>query len=487
MSGLPLVMTAWVLWMIVAKIAPASWRWAGSILVVGLTFAYFTLIRMDGLDSNLRANISWRWTPSAEDLFLAEKDSPADRATHVRKSTQAAMTVALRPGDWPEFRGPDRDGVFRGVRIVTNWNTAPPQLVWRRRAGPAWSSVIVVGGRLYTQEQRGEQEAVVCYDAATGQELWSHEDTTRFFESVSGAGPRATPTFTDGCIFALGGTGILNCLDAGSGNRCWTRNIAADADARPPQWGYSGSPLVTDGLVIVFAGGDGDKNLLAYRANSGEPAWAAPAGRMSYSSPQLATLAGRRQCLMLSDYGLTAVDPASGAVLWKGGAEMPGAPRTIQPHAVGPDQLLVGTYELASVTLLDVKPDGDAWHAAPRWTSKDLKPEFPDLVVYNGHAYGFDVSIFCCIDLSTGKRCWKEGRYGRGQVVLLADQGLLLVTSEGGEAVLLAADPQRHQELGRFRALDGKTWNHPVIAHNRLYVRNAEEIACYELAPDSTQ
>jgi outer membrane protein assembly factor BamB len=487
MSGLPVVMTAWVLWMIVAKQLPGSGRRAGSVAVIALAFGYFTLIRMDGLDSNLRADINWRWTPSAEDLFLAEKGSPADGTTHARRSSQAAEAVVLRPGDWPEFRGPDRDGVYHGVRIATNWNTSPPKLAWRRRAGPAWSSVIVVGGRLYTQEQRGEQEAVVCYDAATGQELWSHEDTTRFFESVSGAGPRATPTFADGRIFAVGGTGVLNCLDAGSGNRYWTRNIAADADARPPQWGYSGSPLVADGLVIVFAGGDGDKNLFAYRAVSGESAWAAPAGRMSYSSPQLATLAGRRQCLMLSDYGLTAVDPATGTVLWKGGAEMPGAPRTVQPHAVGPDQLLVGTYELTSVTLLDVKPESDTWHAVPRWTSKDLKPEFPDLVVHNGHAYGFDVSIFCCLDLSTGRRHWKEGRYGRGQVVLLADQGLLLVTSEGGEAILLAADPQRHQELGRFQALDGKTWNHPVIAHDRLYLRNAEEIACYELAPDPTQ
>jgi hypothetical protein len=190
---------------------------------------------------------------------------------------------------------------------------------------------------------------------------------------------------------------------------------------------------------------------------------------------------------MLSDLGLTSVDPATGAVLWKGGAAMPGAPRYGQLHVVGETQLLVGSYEMTSVTLLDVNRDGGAWNAVPRWTSKHLRPEYPDFVVHQGHAYGFDVSIFCCIDLAGGSRCWKGGRYGRGQVVLSEDQGLLLVMSESGEAVLLEANPDRHEELGRFRALDGKTWNHPVIAHGRLYARNAEEMACYELTPASSQ
>ena len=236
-----------------------------------------------------------------------------------------------------------------------------------------------------------------------------------------------------------------------------------------------------DGFVLPVP----KKNLLAYRAETGDPVWMAPAGQSSYSSPQLATLAGRRQCLILSDHGLTSVDPATGAVLWKGGTSWPGAPRTVQPCAVGATQLVVGTFEGTGVSLLDVTRDGEAWKVDLRWTSKDLKPEFPDFVVHEGHAYGFDVGIFCCIDLETGKRCWKEGRYGRGQVVLLAEQSLLLVISESGTAILLEANAERHRELGRFQAVKGKTWNHPVVAHGRLYVRNAEEIACYELAPSS--
>jgi outer membrane protein assembly factor BamB len=483
MSGVPVVLTAWVLWMIVAQKTCPALQWPGSVGVVALALGYFTLIRIDGLDSNLRADVRWRWKPSAEELFLAEKGHTADGATDIGGSSHVVQTVSLGPGDWPAFRGQDRDGVIRGIAIATDWDRTPPRLLWRQRVGPAWSSVIVVGGWLYTQEQRGEQEAVVCYDAGTGRELWAHEDAARFWESVSGAGPRATPTFADGRIYALGATGVLNCLDAATGERHWSHDIAADAGTRPPQWGYSGSPLVTGGVVIVFAGGDGDKNLLAYHADTGKLAWAAPTGAGSYSSPQPATWGGENQCLILSDLGLTAVDPATGKILWKSGSAMPGAPRTGQPHAVGTAQLLVGTYEGASVTLLDVNRVGSAWNVVPRWTSKDLKPEFPDFVVHQGHAYGFDVSIFGCIDLATGKRGWKGGRYGRGQVVLLADQALLLVMSEGGEAVLLSANPRRHEELGRFRVLDGKTWNHPVIAHGRLYARNAEEMSCHELAP----
>jgi outer membrane protein assembly factor BamB len=136
--------------------------------------------------------------------------------------------------------------------------------------------------------------------------------------------------------------------------------------------------------------------------------------------------------------------------------------------------------------LLEVKRDGGAWSVTQRWASQRLKPSFNDFVVHDGFIYGFDNNVFCCLDLQTGKRRWKEGRYDHGQVLLLAEPGLLLVVSERGEAVLLAARPDRHEELGRFQAVEGKTWNHPVLAHGRLYVRNATEIACYELAPPKT-
>jgi hypothetical protein len=251
-------------------------------------------------------------------------------------------------------------------------------------------------------------------------------------------------------------------------------------EAKPPMWGCSNSPLVVDAKVIAFAGGK--ESLRAYKADSGELIWTADAGAASYSSPQLVKLAGQSQILMLSEGGMIAVDPANGAVLWQHGLAMPGAPRTLQPHLLGANQLVVGTLNGTGVALIEVRHEADGWKVEERWQSTQIKPEFPDFVVHEGHVYGFDVNIFECLDLATGKRTWKEGRYGRGQVVLLADQKLLLVISEMGEVVLIPADPSRHHELGRFQAIQGKTWNYPVISHGRLYARNAEEMACYALA-----
>jgi outer membrane protein assembly factor BamB len=480
-TGLPVVLTVWSLWMLLVARTSGAWYRLGSLAVVCVTWGFFTLIRIEGVNGELQADMRWRWSPTAEDRFLAEKARTASEGTESPTSPAAEWAPSLTPGDWTEFRGPQRDGVIRGVTIATDWDTNPPRLLWRQPVGPAWSSVIVVGDRLFTQEQRGERETVVCYDAATGKELWAHGDAVRFWETVSGAGPRATPTFAGGRIYTLGAKGLLNCLDAATGKQHWSCDITKVAGAKVPLWGMSGSPLVVDGLVIVFAGGDGDQTLLAYRVESGELAWTAPAGSSSYSSPQLTTIAGKPQCLFLSDRGLTAVEPQTGTVLWQHGPAMPGAPRTVQPHLLG-DQQLVGTLAGSGVALIEVTPDGADWKAVQRWESTQVKLEFPDFVVHDGHAYCFDLGIFCCLDLATGKRTWKGGRYGRGQVMLLADQPALLVLSETGEAILVPANPKQHEELGRFQALTGKTWNHPVIAHGRLYVRNAEEMACYELS-----
>jgi len=226
--------------------------------------------------------------------------------------------------------------------------------------------------------------------------------------------------------------------------------------------------------------------LLAYRIGSGELAWTAPAGTSSYSSPQLSLLHGVPQCLMLHDAGLTSFDISTGKKLWESGVAMKGAPRCGQPRLLDGNRLLVAALGGLGCSLIEVSTNNDKWIVSEKWDSKDLKPAFPDFVVQNGHAYGFDIGMFCCLNLSDGKRTWKEGRYGRGEVMLLRDQGLLLVSSETGELILLAADPASHHELGRFQALQGKTWNHPVVRGDRIYLRNAQELACFSATPKFT-
>ena len=234
------------------------------------------------------------------------------------------------------------------------------------------------------------------------------------------------------------------------------------------------------GVVVVYAGGPVDQALLGYHAQTGEPAWKAATGEVSYSSPQLASIGGFEQILFLSERGLTSVAPASGEVLWNHEAPRARIWRAVQPRPVGDWQVLIGSEDLGLV-LVDVAKTDGRWSTREHWISTGIQPAYNDFVVHEGHAYGFDGAIFCCIDLQSGRRCWKAGRYGHGQVLLLADQPLLVVLSETGEAVQLAVRPDKHEELGRFQAIEGKTWSHPVIAHGRLFVRNDTEMACYAI------
>ncbi len=313
---------------------------------------------------------------------------------------------------------------------------------WRIKVGPAWSSFAVAGKRLFTQEQRGDNEAVVCYDAETGQQRWVHEYASRFWEVVGGAGPRATPTLHDGHLFALGAEGWLMRLDPLSGVEIWSCDIREDARRKPPTWGFSASPLVVGDLVIVHAGGTGDRGLLAYGSESGELRWSAPAGDHSYSSAQLSDLGGRTCVLMLTNTGLTFVDPDDGKLIGEYEWDFSDGYRVVQP-LVFEDSVLVGTTMGKGTRRVLPTFDEDEFTVEELWSTRNIKPYFNDYVAHEGHLYGFDHNIFTSIDLETGERNWKQGRYGNGQVLLLPDADQLVVLSEDGELVLLRAHPNR--------------------------------------------
>jgi outer membrane protein assembly factor BamB len=477
--GLPLVTTAVALWLV----ATPFWRWpvrrAGLLAVVVAFWGSFLLIRHEGFDGSFAVAFPWRWSVSAEARFLAERNAGGPRLLVAQ--AKPMETVMLQPGDWPGFRGAQRDGRRTGVGVATDWTQHPPRRLWRQRVGPGWSSFAVVGSRLYTQEQRGPEEVVVCYDAGSGSELWIQKEPARFTETMGGPGPRATPTFHEGKIYAQGATGKLNCLDALTGKVVWTRDVAADAGAKVPQWGYAASPLVTAGMVIVFGGGEG-KSVLGYRASSGELAWAAGEGQFSYCSPHPARIDGIEQVVMATDKGLAAFDPASGTVLWHHDWELKGGmARVVQPTLAGEADFLLGTGFGIGTRRVHVGHDKDSWADKEVWTTRAIKPYYNDLVVHHDHLYGFDHNFLACVSLADGKQRWRARGYGNGQVLLLADQDLLLVQAETGEVALVDAKPDGHVERARFQAIEGKTWNHPVVAHGKLFVRNSVEMASYEI------
>ena len=380
--------------------------------------------------------------------------------------------------EWPGFRGPERDSIIRGVRIETDWSKSPPVALWRRPIGPGWSSFAVRGDLVYTQEQRGEDEVVSCYRLTTGEPVWRHRDAARFYAPESGPGPLGTPTVHDGRVYTFGATGIVNALDAGNGAVMWSRNAGTDTGATMPAWGFASSPLVVKDVVIVAASG----RLVAYDIATGNPRWVRTTGGGGYSSPHLATIDGLAQILLLSGGGVTSVAPADGIVLWQH-SWMEGV-SIVQP-ALAPDGtvLIAGgdTMGGAGIRRLAVARGPAGWTVDERWTSRGLKPYFNDFVVHKGHAFGFDGNILSCIDLADGNRKWKGGRYGSGQLILLPDQDVLLVLSDQGELALVSATPDKFTELARFKAIEGKTWNHPVLVGDVLLVRNGEEMAAFRL------
>jgi outer membrane protein assembly factor BamB len=312
---------------------------------------------------------------------------------------------------------------------------------------------------------------------STGKPVWRHRDAARFWESNAGAGPRGTPTLSNGRVYTLGATGLLNALDGGSGAVLWSRNARADTGAATPGWGFSSSPLVVDDLVVVAVSG----RLIAYDASSGDIRWKAEPKGGSYSSPQLMTIGGVQQIVLLSSPGVTGAAAADGRVLWQHAWE---GTMMLQPAQIDESDILVATGDMmggVGTKRLSVARNGAEWKVEERWTSRGLKPYYNDLVIHEGYAYGFDGSILSSIDLADGTRKWKGGRYGHGQLVLLADQDLLLVLSEDGEIALVRAAPDQFTEVARVPAIEGKTWNHPVLVNDRLLVRNGEEMAAFRL------
>ena len=499
--GVPAASTTFVIWLWATQ-HRWSWQWrrCATALVIVVAVGFWTLVRCDGVDGALSADLSWRWSSTNEELYLASllQDAAQAKIAAGQHNMTADEPLVAGAGDWPGFRGPQRDGKVTGVVIGTDWQVAPPAEIWRQRIGPGWGSFSVIGDLLFTQEQRGTEEAVVCYNATSGKNVWSHTYAARFSEVVAGPGPRATPTFHDGKLYTLGASGILNCLDARTGRQIWSRDMAADAAASPPEWGFASSPLLIEDVVVVFAGGQ-PKSVIAYDQVSGEPRWTATAGKSSYSSPQYFEAGGVPQILMYSELGLVSLSPIDGHELWRHAWPQEQAARIVQPHVISDDnshQILLGTGYGVGTRSISVEPEpaekvgedgsGEAasrveWAVIEGWTSRHLKPYFNDFVSHEGHLYGFDGNIVTCVNVETGERRWKRGRYGNGQLLLLADQDLLLIVSEKGDLVLVEANSERHRQLARISAVQGKTWNHPVIAHGKLFVRNGEEVVCFEL------
>jgi len=469
---LPIINIGSVLVLLATAKQPWERRRKSLITLMSGAAILLTAIRVDGSRGDETPIMSFRWTATPEEKVAAELVAAAE------KNEIAVLASTISNSDWPSFRGVEMDSRVKDVTFAP-WGEEGPNELWRQSIGLGWSSFTVVGDYFFTQEQRGESELVVCYEANTGKQVWANSQSVRFDEA-HGAGPRATPTFHKGKLYVQGAMGALQCLDASSGEVIWKRELTEDAEVKVPAWGFSSSPLITNDKVISFAGGANGKSVLAYSLDTGEPAWEAGDGTHSYSSVHLATIDNVPQLLIPSNFGIQSFAPDTGALLWEEQiAAFADSARCVQPVMLPEDDFLF-TDEIGTRRFEIIHTDG-AWIVKKAWENKKFRPSFNDTVVHNGFAYGFDGRAFVCVDIATGERQWKSGRYG-GQVLLLPDMDNLLVLTDKGVVILIEATPEEHREITRFKALDGKTWNHPVIANGKLFVRNSEEVACFELA-----
>lgn len=454
-------------------------RWTARLLaisgVVGFVGLLAAMFEIHGVTGDLVPIFRFRWRrppPPAAASTVGRLPGAAPKS--------ASATAPEIDHNFPQFMGPHRNATLpEGPKLARDWIAQPPQQLWRQPIGAAWSGFAIVGSRAVTQEQRGHDELVVCYELLTGKALWRHTDPARYFTTIAGEGPRTTPAIAGDSVVALGATGMLNCLDLATGRRLWSKNVITENQSRVPEWGLAGSPLVLGSLVIVNPGGKNGRSLVAYLLRDGQFAWGGGDGVSSYSSPCPAVLGGVSQVLIFNQHAVFGHDAATGRVLWQHPWDRH-QPHVALPVVLEGDRVLVSSgYGVGSELLQITRDTSGQFAASRRWKTNRLKAKFNNLVTRDGCVFGLDDGILACLDLASGGLKWKDGRYGHGQFILVRD--LLLITAENGEVALVEPVPTGRRELTRFQALRGKTWNPPAMAGDLLVVRNDQEAACYRL------
>ncbi len=402
---------------------------------------------------------------------------------HRAAQRPAAAAGASVDAPWPRYRGPRGDGRYDEMPIRTDW---PPQglpELWKQPIGGGYASLAIAGGLAFTLEQRRQREVVAAYELRSGREVWSHGWEAAFSEPMGGDGPRTTPTWDDGRLYVLGALGELRALRAATGELLWRRNALADAETVNLHYAQASSPFVLGGVLIVQPGGTGEGGalLVAYDKLSGEVAWTSPlTDRGAYATPELVTLAGEEQLLVVAATAVLGLRPGDGTLLWRYPWVTQYDINAAQPLPVGGDRLFISSGYGHGAALVEVAAETDGFAVRTVWENTAMKNRFATSVLYQGNVYGLDERILTCLDLETGERRWKGGRYGHGQLLLAGSH--LVVLSEKGEVVLVEATPEEHREVARFAALSGKTWNVPAIGGGVLLVRNSRQMAAYDIA-----
>jgi outer membrane protein assembly factor BamB len=445
-----------------------------SLLYTGLII--FLLIRLTGLQVEWRGGYLPRltWQKTRPDFDALEHSRQARHAVTSPASTHSSY--------WTGFRGPRRDGIYDEQRIATNWPPEGLKPLWKQPVGGGYGSFAIADGAAFTIEQRREKEALVAYDLQSGSELWVNAWPADFRDYYSEGGPRSTPAYSDGKVYVLGALGTLSCVEAAAGKRLWWREILAEHHGDVPTYGVAASPLVIDRKLIVLTSAGQGHSVLCLDKATGQTLWSALDDTTGYASPELVQLAGEPQVIVCCDQRTVGLDPDNGKLLWECPWHVKNKQLPIaQPVMLGTNRFLLSAGYFTGCAAFEVTRSTNGFATRVLWQNNNLKNKFTSSVFWQGYIYGLDEDILTCLDASTGERKWKDGRYGYGQLVLASDY--LIILSGDGELALVHATPERRDEIARFQAIRGKTWNHPAISQGKLLIRNSAEMGCFDLRP----
>lgn len=389
--------------------------------------------------------------------------------------------------DWPQFLGPNRNGISTETGLINHWPAGGPTEVWRVPGGVGLSGLAVASGRVVTLVQKEGQQWLVAVDAKLGNPLWQTPIAPEY-KNQQGDGPRATPTIAGDLVLAFSGEGILLAANLQDGKPVWSRNVVKEVNGKVADYGMASSPLVVGELVIITVGAP-QATVAAYRLKTGEPAWKAgkedPAG---YSSPVLLDVGGRRQIVVFTGGSLLGIVPESGAMLWRYPFETDYECNIATPLAHGGD-VFISAGENHGSALLKLKPQGDKFVTEETWKSEGpdsvMRNEWQTSILLDGHLYGLDnsgsagpITNLNCVKAATGERVWQQARFGKGN--LIAADGKLFISNMAGELVVVKATPAGYQELGRKQVL-GPTRQAPALSGGSLYLRDNREIVCLDV------
>jgi len=381
-----------------------------------------------------------------------------------------------RAQDWPQWRGPNRDGISKETGLLKQWPATGPALVWKATgAGGGYSSLAISGGRIFTMGVRAGRENVIAFDVATGKELWATPHGA-VFSNDRGDGPRGTPTVDGDRLYALGGNGDLSCMDTKTGKIVWTLNILQKFGGENPKWGISESPLVIGEKVLVNPGGP-NASVMALNKKDGTVIWKTQSDQAGYSSAMPVQIGGTTQIVFFTDQRALGVDLKDGKFLWSYPKASNNVANVATPIVRG-NRVFVSSDYGTGAALVEIKADGTAQEV---YFTKEMRNHHSSSILIGDYLYGFSSGILTAMRFDTGAVAWKDRSVGKGSLVY-AD-GNLYAFSENGVVGLIEATPTGYVEKGRFRIQQDSlpTWTHPVIAGGRLYLRDQNTIYAYDV------